>query len=81
MLDWSVFFLHMVIVGRSVYSFLDNKIRPFYTYNGRNVTEAEAVRIRTPTHTDAMLRAAVLRRFNSSNLSDGLTEKPVSQLK
>lgn len=38
------------------------------TYKGKNVAEAEVVRTRTPMQTDAMLQAAVLRRFVSSNL-------------
>jgi hypothetical protein len=42
------------------------------------VTEAEDVRIRTPAHTDAMLQAAVLRRFTSSNLPDEFIENLIS---
>uniref|UniRef100_A0A0A9GK18 Uncharacterized protein n=1 Tax=Arundo donax TaxID=35708 RepID=A0A0A9GK18_ARUDO len=40
-------------------------------HNGRkgsHVVEAEDVRIRTPTHTDPMLKAAIFRRFVSSIL-------------
>jgi C4-type Zn-finger protein len=57
---------------------LQNKICTFCTYKGRNVTEAEDVRIRTPAHTDAMLQAAVLRRFTSSNLPDEFIENLIS---
>ena len=47
------------------------------TYKGSHVTEAEAVRIRTPTHTDPMLKAAIFRRFVSSILPKELTWKLV----
>ena len=66
--------------GSSLWDEACNKVCTFCTYNGRNVTEAELVRIRTPAHTDAMLQAAVLRRFTSSNLSDKFIEKPVSYI-
>lgn len=38
------------------------------TYKGKNVAEADVVRIRTPMQTDVMLHAAVLRRFASLKL-------------
>lgn len=44
------------------------------TYKGKNVAEADVVRTRTPTQTDAMLQAAVLRRFVSSNLPKNYQE-------
>jgi hypothetical protein len=45
------------------------------TYKGSHVTEAEDVRIRTPTHTDPMLKAAIFRRFVSSILPKELKWK------
>lgn len=44
------------------------KLYAFHTYKGKNVVEAEEVRISTPTQIDAMLQAAVLHLFASSNM-------------
>jgi hypothetical protein len=45
------------------------------TYKGNHVAEAEDVRIRTPIHTDPMLKEAIFRRFVSSILPKELTWK------
>lgn len=55
-------------------------VRATGTYKGKNVAEAEVVRIRTPMQTDAMLKAAVLRRFVSFNLPKESLDKLLATL-
>jgi hypothetical protein len=50
------------------------------TYKGSHVAEAEDVSIRTPTHTDPILKAAIFRRFVSSILPKELTYTEIMQV-
>ena len=65
-------------LGAKCSVFMQNKLCSIPTYKGKNVAEADVVRTRTPIQTDAMLQAAVLRLFVSSNLPKGLTDKAIS---
>lgn len=59
---------------------MHNRLNGCGTYKGKNVAEAEVVRIRTPMQTDAMLHAAVLRRFVSFKLPKESADKFISYL-